>query len=46
MKFLILTKYGSREIEAEDFDEAVSESYDNHIGWNHIMAIVKAEDVE
>ena len=46
MKFLILEKYGSRTIEAEDFDDAVQEAYDTHTGYKDVMAIVKCGDDE
>lgn len=44
MKFLILTCYGSYEIEAEDFEDAVRQAYNNHTGYADVMAIVKKEE--
>lgn len=44
MKFLIITTYGSRIIEAEDFDEAAESAYDNHTGYRDVEAIVKLPD--
>ena len=41
MKFLILTNYGSRIIEAEDFDDAVDNACDNHTGYDDVNAIIK-----
>ena len=46
MKFLILTCYGSYIIEAENFSDAVSQAYNNHYGYSHIMAIVKMEETD
>lgn len=44
MKFLILTTYGVREIEAEDFLEATDMACDDHTKYDHVLAIVKAEE--
>ena len=45
MKFLILSKYCSYFIEAEDFEEAVREAWDQHSGYEYVMAIVKVEEI-
>ena len=44
MKFLILTTHGQIQVEAEDFDDAVSQAYDDHTGYDNVMAIVKVDD--
>ena len=44
MKFLIITRYGSRVIEAEDFERASNEAYDDHTGYRDVEAIVKLPD--
>lgn len=44
MKFLIIEKYGSYIVEAENIEEAVSKAYDSHTGYENIMAVVKAEE--
>lgn len=44
MKFIIITKYGSYIIDADDFDQAVEKAYDNHTGYRDVEAIVKVPD--
>ena len=44
MKFIIITNYGSRIIEAEDFAQAADETYDDHTGYRDVQAIVKVPD--
>ena len=44
MKFLIIEKYGGYTVDAEDFEEAVGEAYDNHTGYKNVYAIVKIEE--
>lgn len=46
MKFLIVTHFGSKVIDAEDFAEAVEKVYDNHTGYEHVEAIVKLPNEE
>lgn len=46
MKFIILKLHGSYIVEAEDFDGAAEAAYNNHTGWNDVMAIVKMEETE
>lgn len=46
MRFLILTTYGIRETEAEDFETAADDAYDTHTGYKNVLAIVKAEEGE
>ena len=46
MKFLIIEKYGGYTVDAEDFEEAVSNAYDNHTGYKNVYAIVKIEQEE
>ena len=45
-KFLIITKYGIRECEAEDFEDALHQAYDNHTKYNDVFAIVRASESE
>ena len=44
MKFLIITRFGSTIIEADDFDKAVDNAYDDHTGYRDVKAIVKLPD--
>lgn len=44
MKFLIIEKFGTYFVEAEDIEEAVSKAYDSHTGYEYVMAVVKAEE--
>ena len=43
MSFLIITTNSSYHIEANDFSEAVDMAYDNHTGYDNIMAIVRID---
>ena len=45
-KFLIITKYGIRECEAEDFEDALHQAYNNHTGYDDVFAIVRADETE
>lgn len=46
MKFIIITKYESYITEAEDFDDAVAQAWDDHTGDRCINAIIKIpEDI-
>lgn len=40
MKFLIITTFGSKVIEAEDIEEAVQYSYDDHTGYDNVLGVV------
>lgn len=44
MKFLIITRFGSTIIEAEDFEKAAEYAYDDHTGYRDVEAIVKLPD--
>ena len=46
MEFIILTKYGSYIIECENFEEAVYKAYNNHTGYDNVMAIVRIEEID
>ena len=41
MKFIIITTYDSYVIEADDFEDALSDAYNNHYGYNHINGIIR-----
>lgn len=41
MKFLIISRNGSKIIEAEDFEKAVYQACDDHTGYDYVWAIVK-----
>lgn len=41
MKFLIITRYGSYTVEAEDFQDAAEQAYDTHTKYSNVDAIVK-----
>lgn len=43
MKFLIITEYDRRQIDAEDFEDAVSQAYNYHTGYDNVIAIIKIE---
>ena len=43
MKFILLTKYSVRLIEAEDIEEAIKSEYDDNTGYDNILGIVVAE---
>ena len=45
MKFIILTKYGSYIVECEDFEAAVYKAYNNHTGYDDVMAIVRMDEI-
>ena len=45
-KFLIITKWGIRECEAEDFEDAVQQAYNNHTRYDDVFAIVRADESE
>ena len=42
--FLIVGKYGSYYVEAEDFSEAADKAYDNHCGYRNVIAIIALPD--
>lgn len=46
MKFLIVSKYGTwtEESKTSDFEEIASKIYNNHTGYNDIIAIIKIEE--
>ena len=44
MKFLILAKYGTYSIEAEDIAQAADIAYDSHTAYNDVLAIVVSDD--
>lgn len=46
MKFIVIEKYGSRIVEAEDISEAVEQAYNNHYGFDHILGIVSIPEDE
>lgn len=41
-RFLIITEFGIRECEVDDFEGAVQEAYNDHTGYDHVFAIVRA----
>ena len=43
-KFLIITRYGIKECEAEDFEHAVCSAYDDHTKYEDVFAIVRGEE--
>jgi len=43
MRYLVITKFGQYQIEADDFDDAVQQAYDNHTGYRDVVAIIKIE---
>lgn len=46
MKFLIVTKHGTRIEEAEDIAVAADKSFDNHTGFKDVIAVVRMPDDE
>lgn len=44
MKFVIMEKYGSYIVEAEDIEQAVLKSYSNHCGYNAVYGVVLIPD--
>ena len=44
MKFILLTKYGVRLVEAEDIEEAIKSAYDDNTGYDNILGVVVAEN--
>lgn len=44
MKYIIITTYGQRIIEAEDFEAAVQEAYDDHTHYWGVQAIVQLDE--
>lgn len=44
MKYIIITKYGQRIIEAEDFEVAVREAYDDHTQYREVQAIIQLDE--
>lgn len=45
MNFLIATIYGTRIVEAEDWDGALEEAYDTHTGYRDVISITKIEEI-
>ena len=41
MKFLIITEFGEKIVEKENIEQAAIESYDDHFGYDKVLAIVK-----
>ena len=46
MKFVVITYYTTRIIEADDIGDAVEKSYNNHSGFADILAIVRIPEEE
>ena len=46
MNFLITTIHGTRIVEAEDWDRALEEAYDDHTGYRDVISITKIEEVQ
>ena len=44
MKFMIIWESWQRIIEANDFEDAFNQAYDNHTGYSHLVAIIKIEE--
>ena len=46
MRFLIVSKYGTwiEESEIGDFEEIAGKIYNNHTGYDDIIAIIKIEE--
>ena len=44
MKFVIMTTYGSYVIESDDIEDALSNAYDNHTGYDNVVGIVRVPD--
>mgnify|MGYP003313085329 CR=1 FL=1 len=42
-KFLIIEKDGQYVVEAEDLEDAVQETYNNHTGYRDVQAVVRLE---
>lgn len=43
MQYLVITKFGQYQIDADDFDDAVQQAYDTNIGYRDVVAIIKIE---
>lgn len=43
MQYLVITKFGQYQIDADDFDDAVQQAYDNNTGYRDVVAIIKIE---
>lgn len=46
MKFIIMEEYKSYIVEAENIEEAVIQSYNNHCGYNAVYGVVRIPDDE
>lgn len=46
MQFVIMEKYGSYVVEAEDIESALQKAYSNHNGYADVYGIVKIPDDE
>ena len=46
MKFIIMKEYGSYIVEAEDIENAVIQSYNNHCGYDAVYGVVRIPDDE
>ena len=44
MKYIIVKIYGSSVVDVEDLEAAVSEAYNNHTGYDDVLAIVKVPE--
>lgn len=46
MKFIIMQEYSSYIVEAEDIEQAVIQSYNDHCGYNAVYGVVRIPDIE
>lgn len=46
MKFVVIKEYSENVIEAEDFEEAFDNAWNNHSGYSDLIAIVRINEVE
>lgn len=45
MKFTVIDRFGNAKVvEAEDIYEAIDQRYNNHYGYDHILAVAKVEE--
>ena len=44
MKYIIIKEYAEYVIEADDFEDAFNKAYDNHCGYDNLIAIVRVNE--
>lgn len=46
MKFTVITKYRIETVEADDIRDAIEAGYDNHNGYDLILAVARVEEAD